>query len=507
MPIDADAYMAGQVPALSRGGSWVPYDTSSTQSSIPGGANQHMPVSQPSIYSGMQQQALGGFFQNPLMLGRMAAFGSAASPSSAGTKPQRPVLSKRATHDGSQRVPGSPNHRQALSVVTGSQVSLGSRGTHTGSPLKYGGWSGGSGGRKDPGSPQDSGSERRSLGGSATSFGSRGFGEGRKKWEEGSWESGVGAPRPMPAEADYMSSLRPPGPKSLPVSPVKREEEKRKFMSQPRMRCPERLSGLGEGISPSRSSFRPSPLSGITHGIQEEEEKRAQGSPSLRKTAHLAHTRPTISRRHTEDPPPHSPSLRSNGHSTPQTAFGIPQGIQEEEDRYSPLPRKTAHFAPARPSISRRHTDEFIAPPPPSQRSRRLSNPQPAFDMKSIADALAQTEARRPPKYMSPSADEGYDRYAAHPAVLSPTTVNRSQNQQRDSAPTGQTEYIPMGYARPTREIEWNRDGPAMRTHGVAWKREADVLPVAPEGPRWVQARPPRAVEVQSGGYWESGGD
>lgn len=48
-----------------------------------------------------------------------------------------------------------------------------------------------------------------------------------------------------------------------------------------------------------------------------------------------------------------------------------------------------------------------------------------------------------------------------------------------------------------------------MRTYGIAWKREGDPekLPEGPEGPRWVQARPPRVDHVLGGSWWESGGE
>lgn len=475
MPIDAEAYMAGAIPSISRGNSWVPYGTSQpTSVSGPGGgSSQHMPVSQPSLYGNMQQHALGGFFQNPLMLGRMAAFGFSSPSQSQGptsTSNQRPGLTKRQTHDGTCRVSQSSHaQRKPLSVVTGSQVSSreGSLGSgHTGSPLRYSGWSGGgSGGRKGPGSPEQGSVSERSVGSgfSPSSAFSAGGGDrlsnGRPRRYDADqeWESGAGAPRPMAAEPDYARSVLPPGPKSLPVSEVIREEERRKYLSQPRMRQPSRLGSLspiggrmGEGISPSRGSFKPSPLREFSPRIQEEDDLDEC----------------------TESPPPFST-------------------------------RKTARFA--RPPMSRRHTEEYHAPP---QRSRRLSipppSPRPSFDMQNMAGPLANSDARRPQQYMSPSADEGYDRYVAHPAVTSPTTTTSSIMKNRPEIGArsvsanvipASKEYIPLGFARPTRDVAWNRDGPAMKTHGVAWHREADILPLAPEGPRWTQARPPRPVD------------
>ena len=361
-------------------------------------------------------------------------------------------------------MPESPHHRAGTASVAGQS----SQGSQPGSPLRYGGCSGEPGGRMEPGSPGGSMNQRREgEGGISPSVVSRAVGGGgisnrgkRARLDPDSWESGSGAPMPMSPEADYRGSLRRPAvPKSLPLSEVQREEERRKSRSQPRMKRPDRL-GLSVtidervGCSPSSSVYRPSPLSA---------------------------------------------------------------SFADKEDRspFSPL-HKSAR--PTRPALSRRHTEqvETPPPPPPSARVRVVSNPHHSFDMRNMVDALSQSDSRRPEKYLSPSAAEGYDRYVAHPAIPSPTTIDRSAQQQQlqreafGSQPVSGTqnaEYIPLGYARPTRELEWNRDGPAMKTHGVAWKRDAAVLASAPEGPRWVQARPPREMAVQGGGWWESGGE
>lgn len=61
--------------------------------------------------------------------------------------------------------------------------------------------------------------------------------------------------------------------------------------------------------------------------------------------------------------------------------------------------------------------------------------------------------------------------------------------------PAVRKQYVPPGFPKPTREVPWNREGPAMRTHGVAWLRESEIgeagLPATPKGARWDVARPP----------------
>lgn len=120
------------------------------------------------------------------------------------------------------------------------------------------------------------------------------------------------------------------------------------------------------------------------------------------------------------------------------------------------------------------------------------------------------------------SPEEVYDRYSTHPAAPVPDRADRyvyspSAGSSKSRAPVSPSPtdmilvgdaYLPVGYARPVKELEWNRDGPAMKTYGVAWKRHTEdlVLPKGPEGPRWVQARPPRVDVLSGGGWWESGG-
>ena len=158
--------------------------------------------------------------------------------------------------------------------------------------------------------------------------------------------------------------------------------------------------------------------------------------------------------------------------------------------------------------------------PAPSPGSRDIDR----YDLKSLAGTLpsASHTTKQPSHrlrresigYVHPLSHDGYDRYTAHPATPCPARTAREQpgtsttTRQSTPLPPPMTEYRPMGYAPLTRAVPWNRDGPAMKTHGVAWKKHTEglVLPQGPAGPRWQQAGPPRAEAVVGGGWWESGG-
>ncbi|OCF32399.1 hypothetical protein I316_05824 [Kwoniella heveanensis BCC8398] len=135
--------------------------------------------------------------------------------------------------------------------------------------------------------------------------------------------------------------------------------------------------------------------------------------------------------------------------------------------------------------------------------------------------------------YIPPLSDDEYDRYQAHPAPPpgpgsgtfesrssphSPTTSSLAPSTGPDHntpplgadvMPAPPKEYIPPAFPKPTRDVAWNRTGPAMKTHGIAWLREGEVgeLPQAPKGPRYIVARPPRAETISGGNWWSSGGE
>ncbi|WVQ93040.1 hypothetical protein IAU59_000104 [Kwoniella sp. CBS 9459] len=124
--------------------------------------------------------------------------------------------------------------------------------------------------------------------------------------------------------------------------------------------------------------------------------------------------------------------------------------------------------------------------------------------------------------YVPPLSHIEYDRYEAHPApppgpdsntfYAHSTPHSHTGSASGSTSPTGHTppppkEYIPPAFPKPTRDVKWNRTGPAMKTHGIAWLREGEVgeLPHAPKGPRYIVARPPRAERISGGNWWSSG--
>ncbi|KAK1927367.1 hypothetical protein DB88DRAFT_477765 [Papiliotrema laurentii] len=176
----------------------------------------------------------------------------------------------------------------------------------------------------------------------------------------------------------------------------------------------------------------------------------------------------------------------------------------------TPSPTRKSVMPPlASPSLPSSHR------PPPRSVMEPESPAQPTpsiYQPSTPPSGTIRTKRDAPPGYISPISDDMYDRYSTHPAAPQPDRSDRHGSQRMNHSSSGSTgdgfHYLPPGYARPTKDLEWNRDGPAMKTYGIAWKRHRDdiVLPHGPAGPRWVQAKPPRAAVVMGGGWWESGG-
>ena len=219
--------------------------------------------------------------------------------------------------------------------------------------------------------------------------------------------------------------------------------------------------------------------------------------------------RPHISRRHTHNPgsPSSSPSTRGPPLSTTDSA----SHFAHQRARLLSAPNPPSTRSTAQGSIiDWTSTDGELSP-------NGAHSPKSRFGLSDLSATLPshtmrpRTKADAPPGYVSPTSHDTYDRYAAHPAAPPPDRVDRYLNNPTSlTQETGiqPSQYVPIGYATPTREIGWNRDGPAMKTHGVAWNRHTAgmVLPEIPEGPRWIQARPPRDDMVSGGAWWESGG-
>jgi hypothetical protein len=140
------------------------------------------------------------------------------------------------------------------------------------------------------------------------------------------------------------------------------------------------------------------------------------------------------------------------------------------------------------------------------------------LSLSELRDALPSTSspiASTPNGYgTARTEEEDFDRYTAHPAVSVPPRMDITAGSSPATSPRRMdvkdvkpADYRPPAFPAPTKALAWNRDGPAMKTYGVAWKREAPdgQLPSGPAGPRWAQARPPRLDLQQTGNWWESG--
>lgn len=169
---------------------------------------------------------------------------------------------------------------------------------------------------------------------------------------------------------------------------------------------------------------------------------------------------------------------------------------------------------PGLPTIASASTVDFTS----SQPSVQSAPPnRSAFALNELADALPPSPITATPgAYTStpggyaPTEEEEdeYDRYAAHPAAPTPSRKEITAPPLRmDLKVVKPEDYRPPSFPAATKALAWNRDGPAMKTHGIAWARKAPEgpLPTGPAGPRWAQARPPNLVVQDRGNWWESG--
>ncbi|KAK8853308.1 hypothetical protein IAR55_004012 [Kwoniella newhampshirensis] len=609
MPVDADAYMAGAIPALSRGGSWLPDQALSLpQGSLPP-APQSAGLDTPSS------------FGRPLIRGS-SPFPHSPFPQTPQTPPpsnhylsfplyspdspwssSSPMGSQRAQSQGLfHRSPrdGPLRHHQWVKVDAGSSVSC----TST-----SGNWS------FDPdmrdarsiGSlplPQ-SASHARSHMSRFDSFppaarvyalpihGDLSLDKGRQ------WEKYSGSPKPMTAEPNYKLAKDPalradiptqltgssqPNPDS-PYRKLRPEEVDSHLTASSYLRVPkiknahppsptsrsanevkrppiQRRHSAAPHLVTSKPKFSPEP--DLTRSAQlnsrlarlslqgrdcRTPDPKPVSPQNLSPNTMLKGGRPSMSRRHTSSESTTASSLLT----LPVQPIHHRVVDQLRRTRYVSTPHRmsrsdSGYFStdPHRPGLqcldtSRylEHKDDHRNSPaisplnleksslsseraPPS----RAASPRSRTNSSAVYDVQGHRERPRiPPGYISPLADDGYDRHSPHPAAPVPERAERqlrtTRSHQSSSQPseagrqtsqsvsTKPENYIPIGYARPVNEIPWNRTGPAMKTHGIAWLREGnpEALPDGPEGPRWEIARPPRAGQVLGGGWWQSGGD
>ncbi|RSH91339.1 hypothetical protein EHS25_009638 [Saitozyma podzolica] len=563
MPIDPDAYMAGAIPTLSRGGSWLPTHphhgslnpaspTSSTSPTSPTNPAAYggtlTPASQPGINAAMMMAnnpfwvPRTPFSLNPatvsnMSIGRLPYFSASATGAGGFPNPWLARGSSAGSHHDQSPIP-SPSQRQnrqspgdspphslrirqspqttqtvrksprsplapetargpdypasPRSAVSPASVAAGSTRTHR-PPLRHQGWA------SDP-RPRRAG-----------------------RWREQELEDGAGAPRLIAPEPDYTGRQDRP-----PIRPVRPTAE-----------------ALPEAPT---SRVENSPMVGRTGTSQGD--TRDTHRPDLRRR-----------RRHTDGS---GLTLQARRYKADGVGRHVKLGTEVHQDEETTSTCSTCDCCPgeiqsplrSRPGLPKRHTDKstrtnLVAPKSGAinsqtqhSRQRHLSTPvrggrsappspivgssERNLDLTPLSAVLpsesagGRTKFDKPVGYVSPLSHEGYDRYAAHPAapavlsagnrtisigIVTQTSPSGPDDRQVESEEYRDRGYLPLGYARPTREIGWNRDGPAMKTYGVAWGRKAGpVLPDGPRGPSWVQARPPRAELVLGGEWWASGG-
>lgn len=596
MPINPDAYMSGNIPALSRGGGWLP---SAPQGNItPQAQAQGQNSVHPHIQNGdvrAQPPPAGVHFSaqsynpNPAATSTFQPqsqghTGYPLHPNQAAFIPRLPVQPHLALTEALQRdnigpldsasQPRSPRHHwKKGNPEIGSNAGqlFGGPGfpTHHGlkassvfGPMRYPGWAT---------LPVDGGQSEGSI---------NWIGKGGEGDEGGEWEFHSGAPKPPGPGRLSLPSQQPdervlhrqkaeslPSPPPLPLEVV--DERKRGVIA---------MSSGGavgdKGRTRNRKTSYP-PSTGKSCHSPPKGKSRSDIPPISSKVISVTSSdspyRPIPrteiehndfpARRHTHEPSP-APlvPLPTSGTpyrpTTPKTSAEFRSPHKHVTDPWTSSSSSCKMSSSSRPSLPRRkstpaHNSSTTSPPLAAPRTsptkpryptnmRQVSHPVPSVSTvsditgqsrSSVGDTVDFTSPSGLPRsadfasstlnstihtgttdgYIPPLSQIPYDRYAPHPA--SPTTNISSQTPipfqtQAQSQQRIHQEYLPPGYADPTREIEWNRDGPAMKTYGVAWKRDVPGGPglaLGPSGPRWVQARPP--PERLGGGWGFSGGE
>lgn len=635
MGIDPDAYMAGAIPSLNRGGSWQPDDrhAGSQYQSVqgPGSGGSIFPRSSQIVPPGAV--AAGGMTLNMGNRSNFHPFHANVNTTPWSGMGYQPLISPTIgpasiMSDGKMNAVGSRTQSSAgagrkasvrptmeldlagnLSQAGGSMVSGRAPSVR---PTKHPGWANlhGGGYRSSPTSPTtplgaailaDHVSSQYGVHKLPTKVGSvhpqghvREALSSPKAFMEPVWEWNSGSPKPMTAEPDYFSlplgesasisaSVSGPPSPSAPQTPrTPRTPSGNRFESlppPPRRPATQTMSTLPQSPRPRADSHRvvrPSgPARRHTHDRFSPKTEPVMDKPSRgmkldskslgRVRVKSGLSRATFDAGSVGGDSYYAPSTKTYQQSqsldspssasgrTDSTATGIsalsqasprpgnPRRSTASTYASSPLTGSGTHrsFAekrfknrshPALSTIASTATHNQTVPSSATTATPlKVRSQHPSMDLRSLHDALpspgsrAGTDQSTPPQtaplpgYVLPLSDDGYDRYTAHPAapvsLRADTNSDTISNLNRPPRGAGLKHvtadtYRPPGFPKPLKDIEWNRDGPAMRTYGIAWLREAeaDTLPGRPAGPRWIQARPP-ASAVQSGGsWWESAG-
>jgi hypothetical protein len=351
------------------------------------------------------------------------------------------------------------------------------------------------------------------------------------------WEWASGSPKPISAEPDYFGQspiqnekykpmpahdiTPPPSARvmtlRLPPKKTKTVEALPPPPQSGRLRHESMRQALSQRPTPQRrhTHDRFSPEDSETRGLKNDskslgrQRRKERINGSVAGESYYAPSKSSSMSKH-QPPAPHSHSPRGGSRRT--------ESVLSTQARASSLTERRLKLTgrPALPTIVSNSTVDFTSPDRSVTQSARPD--RSAFNLGDMVDALppapvtaTPTHTAMPGSYApTEEEEEDYDRYMAHPAAPSPlpgTARKTAPPLRMDLKIVKPEDYRPPAFPAPTKPLAWNRDGPAMKTHGVAWAREAPEghLPTGPAGPRWAQARPPRLDFQQTGNWWESG--
>ncbi|WRT70110.1 uncharacterized protein IL334_007104 [Kwoniella shivajii] len=533
MPVDAEAYMSGEIPALSRGGSWLP-------GKITLGSSQAPSLQRGTSYGSSPRSSLPHTPPTPthIMGGDFAASNSIPFP-----KPPWYGSSHRA-----ESVVSTHSRTPSHSHLAGAASTHGLKREKVLGPVLHNGWLQGS---MEPPESLDGSLYQESVNLTPHAM--------LKVTNDSNRQAPI-SPKQTSTHSEQARMCEG----SIAISsPYRKLSQAGVDQASPNRRVaelrPTPQNDRSEMCSSQRSFERPNLSRRHSHNPILAPKPKRINEDDLFRSAQLNNrlARLSLQGRQCHTPDPHTPP-RIPQSSNPESK---PNMMRRSSSPSSPCPKSSTASKPpsssgSQKSASHGHRSRHISTPHsvalvpapiasnlqqsvPSSLLSPLGGhscyssslrggvsahkmpPSPAIATRSRTSSIAEGVTDTPFGYVSPLDDDEYDPYAAHPAASPSGSPHRHppsslhnfserdiSETRSNKSPSVRKEYIPPGYARPTRDLEWNRVGPAMKTHGIAWLREGDPrqLPSAPRGPRYEVARPPRVDHVH-GSWWESGAD
>jgi hypothetical protein len=179
-----------------------------------------------------------------------------------------------------------------------------------------------------------------------------------------------------------------------------------------------------------------------------------------------------------QHPAPHSHSPRGGSRRTESLLSAQAKATSLTERRLKQTGRQ------ALSTIATNSTVDITSPDPSVVQSARPD--RSAFDLSRVADAVPPVPATATPAYteipgryaQTEEEEDDYDRYMAHPAAPSPlpgAAPKTAPPLRMDLKIVKPEDYRPPAFPAPTKPLAWNRDGPAMKTHGVGREKRLKV--------------------------------